>query len=70
MDGRIAQFTIRLRSYAAGGSSSAVMPPKQALAAFSALNLEGQELLLTYTDSGGATVTAGWAAREEAVGEE
>lgn len=70
LDGRIAQFTIRLRSYAAGGSSSAVMPPKQALAAFSALNLEGQELLLTYTDSGGDAVTAGWAAREEAVGEE
>ena len=41
------------------------MPPKQALAAFSALNLEGQELLLTYTDGGGDTVTAGWAARQE-----
>ena len=68
-DGQITQFTIRLRSYAAGGTSSVVMPPKQALAAFSALELEGQELLLTYRDSGGDAVTASWSARGEAVKE-
>lgn len=69
-DGKIAQFTMRLRSYAASGTTSAVMPPKQALAAFSALDLEGQELMLTYTDSGGDTVSAGWAARQESGKEE
>ena len=69
-NGRIVQFTMWLRSYASSGTMSAVMPPKQALAAFSALDLEGQELLLTYTDGGGDTVSAGWAARQEAVKEE
>ena len=64
-NGRIVQFTMWFRSYASSGTTWAVMPPKQALAAFSALNLEGQELLLTYTDGGGDTVTAGWAARQE-----
>ena len=68
-DGRIAQLTMHLRSYAANGTLSAVMPSKQALAAFSALELDGQELMLTYTDSGGDTVTAGWAARQETAGE-
>lgn len=68
-NGRIVQFTMWFRSYAPSGTMSAVMPPKQALAAFSALNLEGQELLLTYTDGGGDTVSVGWAARQEAVKE-
>lgn len=70
LNGRIVQFTMWLRSYASSGTTSAVMPPKQALAAFSALDLEGQELLLTYTDGGGDMVSAGWAARQEAVKEE
>ncbi len=69
-EGKIVQFTMHLRGYASSGTTSAVMPPKQALAAFSALDLDGQELLLTYTDSGGDTVAAGWAARQEAGKEE
>lgn len=68
--GQIVQFTMHLRSYAASGTTSVVMPPKQALAAFSALELEGQELMLIYSDSGADTVAVGWAAREEAVKEE
>lgn len=69
-NGQITQFTMRFRSYASSGTTSAVMPPKQALAAFSALGLEGQELMLTYSDNGGDTVTAGWSAREWEAGEE
>ena len=67
--GQIVQFIMRLRSYAASGTTSVVMPPKQALAAFSALELEGQELLLIYSDSGADTVTVSWAARGETVKE-
>lgn len=69
-EGKIVQFTMHLRGYASSGTTSVVMPPKQALAAFSALDLEGQELMLTYTDNGGDTVAAGWAARQEAGKEE
>lgn len=69
-DGRITQMTATLRSYASSGTYSVVMPSKQAMAAFSALDLDGQELLLTYTDNGEDTVTAGWAARRDTAGRE
>lgn len=68
-DGHVAQFTMCLRSYAASGTTSVVMPPKQALAAFSALDLDGKELLLAYNDGGGDTVSAGWVARDGDTGE-
>jgi len=60
--GRVVQFSMQLRSYAENGETSAVMPVRQAAAALLAEGLEGKELLLVYTDSGGDTVRAGWAA--------
>lgn len=68
-EGGIVQFSLYLRSYAASGSSSLVLPPRQGAAALAARGMEGAELLLTYTDSGGDTVSAGWSARDNAVGE-
>ncbi|NBI66041.1 hypothetical protein D1646_04285 [Pseudoflavonifractor sp. 60] len=62
--GQIVQFVICLRSYAASGTTSLVLPPRQAAAALVAQGLEGEELLLTYDDSGEDTVTAGWSARD------
>lgn len=63
--GQIVQFTMCIRNYTGSTSTSVVMPPKQATAAFSAMGLEGQELQLTYSDSGGDLVTAEWSARNE-----
>ena len=68
-NGKITQFTMRFRSYTASGATSVVMPPRQTLAAFSAMGLEGRELQLTYNDSGEELVTAGWSARGEGSGE-
>lgn len=61
--GQVVQFSICLRSYTAGGESSLVLPPRQGTAALLARGLEGEELLLTYADSGGDTLSAGWSAR-------
>lgn len=58
----ITQFTIQLRSYAAAGGRSIVLPERQAMAAMSALDSQGAELLLTYRDVGGGSVSAGWIA--------
>ena len=68
--GQVVQFTIYLRSYTAGSGASLVLPPRQAAAALAARGLEGEELLLTYTDSGGDTLTAGWSARDGRTGED
>ena len=62
--GQVVQFSIHLRGYTANGSASLTLPPRQAAAALLARGLEGEELLLTYADSGGDTLTAGWSARE------
>ncbi|WP_160666922.1 hypothetical protein, partial [Colidextribacter sp. OB.20] len=62
--GQVVQFSMYLRSYAAGGDTCLVLPPRQGAAALLARGLEGEELLLTYADSGGDTVQAGWSARE------
>ena len=62
--GQVVQFSIHLRGYTANGSASLTLPPRQAAAALLARGLEGEELLLTYTDSGGDTLTASWSARE------
>ena len=63
-EGRIDQFSLYLRSYTASEDSCLVLPPRQGAAALAAQGLGGEELLLTYTDSGGDTLTAGWSARE------
>ena len=67
--GQIVQFSLNLRSYTSAGSASLVLPPRQGAAALEARGLKGSELLLTYTDSGGDTVSAGWSARDNAAGE-
>ena len=61
-DGRITRFILRFRSYTDGGETSVLLPLPQTAAAMEALNLEGKELLLIYTDSGGDRISAGWAA--------
>ena len=66
--GRITQFSLYLRSYTATGNSSLVLPLRQGAAALAACGLEGEELLLTYTDSGGDTLSAGWSARDTGEG--
>ena len=62
--GGIVQFSLYLRSYANSGAASLILPPRQASAALSARGLKGEELLLTYSDSGGDTLSAGWSARD------
>lgn len=62
--GEVVQFSLYLRSYTNSGGTSLVLPPRQAAAALAAQGLAGEELLLTYADSGGDTLTAGWSARD------
>ena len=66
---RIVQFSLCLRSYTDAGTTALVLPPKQGAAALASRGLEGSELLLTYSDSGGDTVSAGWSARDNTAGE-
>ena len=63
-DGEVVQFSLYLRSYVNSGTTSLVLPPRQGAAALSAQNLTGEELLLTYIDGGGDTLTAGWSAKD------
>ena len=67
-NGQITQFFLYLRSYTPSGETSLVLPPRQGAAALSAYGLEGEELLLTYTDMGGDVLTAGWSARNDREG--
>lgn len=61
-NGRITRFVLRYRSYTDSGETSVVLPIPQAAAAMEAMGLEGEELLLVYSDNGGETVSASWAA--------
>ena len=61
-EGRVVQFQMNFRFYAAAGTGTPVLPLRQAAAAMEALDLAGEELLLIYNDTGAETVTAGWAA--------
>ena len=65
-NGRITRFVLRYRSYTESGETTAVLPVPQAAAAMEALGLEGEELMLVYSDSGGETVSASWAAADNA----
>ncbi len=65
---RITQFSLYLRGYTAAGDSSLVLPPRQGAAALAAQGLAGEELLLTYVDSGGDTPTAGWSTHDHREG--
>lgn len=61
-NGCITRFVLRYRSYTDSGETSVVLPIPQAAAAMEAMGLEGEELLLVYSDNGGETVSASWAA--------
>ncbi len=61
-EGRVVRFILHLRSYTDSGKTTAVLPLVQASAAMKALGLEGEELLLLYTDNGDEQVSASWAA--------
>lgn len=61
-NGHITRFVLRYRSYTDSGETSVVLPIPQAAAAMEAMGLEGEELLLVYSDNGGETVSASWAA--------
>ncbi len=58
----VMQFDLRLRNYTPSGNIGLVLPPRQAVAALEAMDLDEQELILIYTDSGADKATAGWAA--------
>ena len=68
-EGEVVQFSLHLRSYTNSGSPSLVLPPRQGLAALLARGLDGREMLLTYSDTGGDALTAGWSARDNRWGE-
>lgn len=60
--GAITAFTLALRSYAPGEEWQLTLPPVQAAAAMTALELEGRELQLMYRDTGEERVVPNWTA--------
>ena len=62
-NGQIIDYTLRFRRYEETAEHSLLLPERQAAAALEALSPEGRELVVFYTDNGGDTVEAGWAAR-------
>jgi len=58
----IVYFEVYFRSYMASEVPTGLLPVRQALAALTALGLEGEELQLVYSDTGEEVVTAEWAA--------
>ena len=66
--GRITGFTLRLRTYEPGEDQQIILPPVQAAAAMSALDLEGRELQIVYRDRGDEIVLPGWTAAAGKVG--
>lgn len=63
--GRVSSFTLRFRGYTDSGTTSVVLPQRQAMAAMEAKGHEGEELLLVYLDGGGQQVSASWAAASQ-----
>ena len=62
-NGQIIGYTLRFRRYEETAEHSLLLPERQAAAALEALSPEGRELVVFYTDNGGDTVEADWAAR-------
>ena len=60
--GRVVSFTLCFRSYTDSGTTSVVLPQRQAMAAMEAKGHQGEELLLVYLDTGIQQVSASWAA--------
>lgn len=61
--GQITDYTLYFRRYEQSGQTGIVLRERQAAAALEALRPEGRELILSYSDTGGETVQAGWTAR-------
>lgn len=61
--GQITDYTLSFRSYEQTGQTSLVLREQQAAAALGALDPEGRELVLCYSDTGSDAVQAGWIAR-------
>ena len=64
-NGQITAFILRLRSYEPGEEEQILLPPVQAAAAMSALNLDGRELQVMYRDRGEEQVIPNWTAVSE-----
>ncbi len=56
------EFTLRLRSYAANGEKTLLLPIDKAAAMLPDLTVQRRELVLQYQDGGGATIVPGWVA--------
>lgn len=63
--GRISSYTLCLRSYTDSGTTSVVLPQRQAMAAMEAKGHQGEELQLVYLDAGTQQVSASWAAASQ-----
>ncbi len=66
--GQIAGFQLRMRCYTDTGTTTVVLPERQAMAAMEVKGHENEELLLVYLDTGSEMVTASWAAASELSG--
>ena len=64
-NGRVVQFTLRFRSYAAGDQNTLLLPQRQAMAVLQQAGGSGRELRLVCVDQGGETAALQWAAGEE-----
>lgn len=63
-NGRVVQFTLRFRSYAAGDQNTLLLPQRQAMAVLQQAGGSGRELRLVCVDQGGETAALQWAAGE------
>lgn len=62
-DGRIREYTLKLRRYEETETSAMLLPEYQAMYAMYAMGAEGRQLLLRYYDGGTGTVSPSWIAR-------
>ncbi len=63
-EGEILEFTLRLRNYIPSNELQPLLPESQAIAAVSALGYQGQELILSYYDSGVSLLYPDWVASD------
>ena len=59
---QITQFTLQVRSYTNAGMRSIVLPEQLAMAAMTAMDKEGNTLMLAYRDHGSEQISAVWTA--------
>ncbi len=63
-NGEISEFTLRLREYTITDEKTTPLPQLQAAVALESLGFGGQELILSYYDSGLSSVYADWTAND------